>query len=93
MRPDLAYLAPELLQPHHMHLNLGRDDLDNPSYAYPFSYQSDLWAFGCLIYEMAEGKPPFEGANNQELVRAILHKGLFSIIYLCIIYLNQLLLL
>ena len=33
----------------------------------PYSYKSDLWSIGCVIYEMCELKPPFNGKNLDEL--------------------------
>ncbi len=37
-----------------------------------FSYQSDFWALGCVLVEMAAGKPPFAGNDSAELKQAIL---------------------
>jgi len=34
--------------------------------------QSDIWAFGVILYEMAAGKLPFNGQTNFELTSAIL---------------------
>ena len=53
-----------------------------PSYMSPelfeedgvFSMQSDIWALGCLIYEMAVGKPPFESDTFQGLVQKVTHE-------------------
>lgn len=34
----------------------------------------DWWGFGCLIYEMLVGLPPFYCKNQEELFYSILHK-------------------
>ena len=33
----------------------------------PYSYKSDLWSIGCVIYEMCEFMPPFNGKDLDEL--------------------------
>ena len=33
----------------------------------PYSYKSDLWSIGCVIYELCEQHPPFMGKNLDEL--------------------------
>lgn len=42
-----------------------------------YSGQSDLWAFGCLIYELLVGLPPFMDAkgNNRNTIYRILRKS------------------
>ena len=37
------------------------------------AYSSDLWAFGCLLYELATGRTPFASTSFQELVGLIMH--------------------
>ena len=33
----------------------------------PYSFKSDLWSIGCVIYELCELKPPFHGKDLDEL--------------------------
>ena len=33
----------------------------------PYSYKSDLWSIGCVIYELCELNPPFKGKDLDEL--------------------------
>ena len=36
--------------------------------------RSDIWAFGCVVYEMVTGQKAFEGKSQASLIAAILHK-------------------
>ena len=36
------------------------------------SFGSDLWALGCVLYELAIGNPPFMSSSFTELVNMIL---------------------
>ena len=40
-----------------------------------YSFASDFWALGCMMYEFASGKPPFYSKSFKELVELILHKN------------------
>ena len=37
-----------------------------------YSYASDFWALGCVLYECYNSRPPFEGKEFTELVNSIL---------------------
>eukprot|EP01066_Platyproteum_vivax_P000489 Platyproteum_vivax@DN10544_c0_g1_i1.p1 len=37
----------------------------------PYSWSSDLWALGCILYEMAALKVPFDASNIRQLVEKI----------------------
>ena len=36
-----------------------------------YSFQSDMWALGCVMYEMATGLPPFKASGLQQLITEI----------------------
>jgi Tol biopolymer transport system component/serine/threonine protein kinase len=36
--------------------------------------RTDVWAFGCLVYELLTGKPAFRGGTSEETITAILER-------------------
>lgn len=43
----------------------------------PYNGKSDVWAIGCILYELAMQRHPFDGSSIQSLVRRII-RGRFS---------------
>lgn len=41
----------------------------------PYSFKSDLWSLGCIVYEMCELRRPFESSNLLGLVSEITEKN------------------
>lgn len=41
----------------------------------PYDTKSDVWALGCLMFELAVLKPPFQAANQALLVRKIINEA------------------
>jgi serine/threonine-protein kinase len=41
---------------------------------YPVDKRSDIWAFGCVLYEMLTGKRTFQGPTSSDVMAAILER-------------------
>lgn len=39
----------------------------------PYSFESDVWSLGILLYEMCALEPPFNGRSIHELALRIVH--------------------
>uniref|UniRef100_A0A1I8GE51 Protein kinase domain-containing protein n=1 Tax=Macrostomum lignano TaxID=282301 RepID=A0A1I8GE51_9PLAT len=57
----LSFMAPELL---------GAEESDSPRY----SRESDIWAFGCSVFQMASGARPFSKCGNPWAVPELLKR-------------------
>lgn len=67
-----------------IHSSLAQTQAGTPYYAspevwrgQPYNTKSDIWSFGCVIYEMAALKPPFRAKNAHELYTKVV-QGAFD---------------
>ncbi len=71
-----AMLSPTITSPALTHLGiiLGTASYMSPEQAKgrPADKRSDIWAFGCVLFEMVSGKRPFDGEEVTETLAAVL---------------------
>lgn len=59
-----TFVQPKSGTPYYMAPELFQDDG-------VYSFYSDIWALGCVLYELASGKPPFSATGLKDLISQI----------------------
>ena len=72
---DASELAPSTA-PTHVGTILGTTPYMSPEQVKgePADKRSDIWAFGCVLFEMLTGRRAFEGRDNSDTLAAVLTK-------------------
>ena len=73
--PDLSH-SPTMMGGTRTGVILGTAAYMSPEQARgkPVDQRADIWAFGCLLYEMLVGKPTFDGSDAAELLVSVMTK-------------------
>lgn len=71
LRAQEAYAKTQIGTPYYVSPELWKNK--------PYNSKSDVWALGCLLYEMVELKPPFDSTNMRGLARKVL-RGVYPTI-------------
>jgi serine/threonine protein kinase len=74
--PDLSQSPTITVGGTHESMILGTAAYMSPEQARgkPVDKRTDIWAFGCVLYEMLTGKPPFPGETISDTIAAILER-------------------
>ena len=68
LRAQEAYAKTQIGTPYYVSPELWKNK--------PYNSKSDVWALGCLLYEMVELRPPFDSTNMRGLAKKVL-RGVF----------------
>jgi serine/threonine-protein kinase len=74
--PDISHSPTIAAEATHQGVVLGTASYMSPEQARsrPLDARSDLWSFGCVLYEMLAGRKAFEGASVPDILVAILDR-------------------
>jgi serine/threonine protein kinase/Tol biopolymer transport system component len=73
---DLTQSPASTLGDHHERVVLGTSSYMSPQQArgMPVDKRTDIWAFGCLLYEMLSGRRAFQGETASDAIAAVLER-------------------
>jgi len=76
LSPDISQAATAALDATRVGVILGTAAYMSPEQArgLPVDPRADIWAFGCVLFEMLTGRPPFTGQTVAETLTAILER-------------------